>query len=165
MPDGCLLPLRLVVGLPGCVHLWSPLLQLGVPPAEFTPVCRLLACPCLWLGQVAGLLPILVVVPLLGSSFLQPVGASGVDLLDLPPGSHRNGLCLGVGERRLRFPTHGTWLRHLGLLLIYVLAFFTVPDGPAHPCFRLTWVGLVGCAVQEQGVLIYWGGRVYRRVH
>ena len=143
-----------------------------MPSAQFAPVYRplgelipprpYLACLCPWLGKVAGLLPILVVAPLLGSSLLLPGGAS---VVDLPPGSQRNGLCLGVGERRLRFPTHGTWLRHLGLLLIFAFAFFTVPYGPAHPCFRLTRVGQVGCAVQEQGELSIWGGRVYRRVH
>ena len=50
----------------------------------------------------------------------------------------------------------------VGLL---IFAFLSIPNGPAHPCFRLTWVGLVGCAVQEQGELSIWGGRVYRRVH
>jgi hypothetical protein len=114
---------------------------------------------CTWLGLGVGLLPIGIVTPLLGSSLLHPGGGplgNLLDLLDLPAGSQRNGLCLRVGERRLRFPTHGTWLRHLEQLLNFAL--FLVPDGPAHPCFRLTWVGLVGCAVQEQGVFNIWGG-------
>ena len=51
--------------------------------------------PCL--GLVAGLLPILVVTPLLGSSLLHPGEAPGASLLDLPTlplGFWRNGLTL-----------------------------------------------------------------------
>jgi len=162
--------------LPGCIHLWSPLLQLGVPPAHLTHICRplrelsltysnfclivaagphtrltrlglipssdvgvlvvvrcnhltqlparlraglfpkwgtYLSPACTWLGLGVGLLPIGIVTPLLGSSLLHPGGGPRGNLLDLPAGSQRNGLCLGVGGRRLRFPTHGTWLRHL----------------------------------------------------
>ena len=75
---------------------------------------------CLWSSLVAWLLPILLVTPLLGSSLLHPGGAPGghlLDLLDLPPGSQRNGLRCGVGERCHWSPTVGTWLRHLGSLL------------------------------------------------
>ena len=80
---------------------------------------------CTWLGLGVGLLPISKVTPLLGSSLLHPGGGPRenlLDLLHLPGGSQRNGLCLGVGGRRLRFPTHGTWLRHLEQLLNF--AFF-----------------------------------------
>ena len=40
LPDGCLLPLRLVVRLPGSLWLCLPLGLLGVPPAQVALACR-----------------------------------------------------------------------------------------------------------------------------
>ena len=45
LPDGRLLPLRLVVGLPGSLWLCLPLGLLGVPPAQ-------VALACLSLGEL-----------------------------------------------------------------------------------------------------------------
>ena len=143
--------------MPWCIRLWSPLLQFGLPPAK-------LGSTCLSVCLVPGLLPILVLAPLPRSSFLYPGGASGVDLLHLPLGCWRSGLPLlyrtcGVGGRRFRFPTHGTWLRHLGPLLLLKVRISAISSLPASIC-----AGRRIYAQESLGVCILRGRSVYRSI-
>ena len=76
-----LTPSGLMIGLSGSLYLWSPLLQLGVPPAEPTLSCRPLRelsppCSYLCLIATAGPQSCLSLVP---SSDVRVLGVGGTN--------------------------------------------------------------------------------------
>ena len=64
-----------------------------------------------------------------------------------------------MGERRLRFPTHGTWLRHLGPLLLLKVRISAISSLPASIC-----AGRRIYAQESLGVCILRGRSVYRSI-